>query len=144
MPWWTSAILRHMPATKILLLLGALFFLFETVLHAFGVPILQHDKIFLFTHDRYIALYALTMAGIMTLTASDVRKYQHLFVIVMASIALGIANAMLIARTGGYEVLFPPATEVDGQLSGLGIAAIVWYVTVWSAFFYERKRVKPR
>lgn len=114
--------------TRLLLVIGAGFFAFETVLHAFGLSILQHDEIFLFTHDRYIALYALTMTTTMILTASDVKRYRVLFGIVMSSIALGIGNAMLIASLGGYDVLFPAAREVDGQLSGLGIGVIIWYV----------------
>ena len=124
-------------ATALLLFVGAAFFLFETIVHAFGLPVLEHDKIFLFTHDRYIALYAITMAAIMTLTASDLRRYRFLFPIVMASILLGIANAMLIEQLGGYQVLFPPAQQVDGQLSGLGIAVAIWYLCTWWSFVYS-------
>jgi hypothetical protein len=114
--------------------LGAGFFIFEAVLHVLGLPILQHDEIFLFTHDRYIALYAITMAMIMLLAASDLRKYRVLFMVIMISILLGIGNAMLIATMGGYEVLFPAARSVDGELSGLGVGAIIWYMATWITF----------
>ncbi len=125
----------RLPAVSILFLVGAGFFVFEAVIHAFGLAILEHDKIFLFTHDRYIALYALTMAAVMTLTAFDLKRYQVLFYIVMVSILFGIANAMLIERLGGYEVLFPSAKEVDGQLSVLGLIVGAWYITTWFSFF---------
>jgi hypothetical protein len=123
-----------------LLMVGAGFFVFEAVLHAFGLPILQHDEIFLFTHDRYIALYAATMAAAMTLVASDLKKYRNLFVIVMLSIAFGIGNAMLIASLGGYDVVFPSAREVDGDLSMLGVGVAVWYVFTWISFIIKTTR----
>ncbi len=125
---------RRLSPTSILLLIGSIFFLFEAVLHAFGLSILEHDKIFLFTHDRYIALYALTMAAIMALTASDLHRYRPLFFLIMGSILLGIVNAMVIERLGGYDVLFPAAATVDGQLSGLGVGVVVWYIATWIAF----------
>jgi hypothetical protein len=121
-------------------MVGAGFFAFEAVLHAFGLPILQHDEIFLFTHDRYIAIYAGTMAAVMALAATDLAKYRALFVIVMLSIVLGIGNAMLIASLGGYEVLFPSAREVDGDLSMLGAGVAVWYVLTWAAFVIKSAR----
>lgn len=125
--------------TTILLLIGAGFFLFEAIIHAFGLPVLEHDKIFLFTHDRYIALYALTMCAVMILVALDLKKNKILFFIVMMSILLGMLNAMLIAQLGGYEVLFPPASEVDGQLSSLGAGAMIWYLVTWLAFYLESR-----
>lgn len=124
----------RLSVTSALLLIGAVFFLFEAVLHAFGLSVLEHDKIFLFTHDRYIALYALTMAALMIVTAIDVRRYKPFFFIIMGSVLLGIVNAMLIERLGGYAVLFPPASTVDNQLSGLGVGVVVWYVATWVAF----------
>ena len=129
-------------STKVLrglICLGAGFFLFEAVLHAFGLPILEHDEIFIFTHDRYIALYALTMTAVMLLVASDIYKYRSLFVITMISVLLGIGNAMLIASLGGYDVLFPAARTVDGQLSGLGVAVILWYGLTWLTFVLHLK-----
>jgi hypothetical protein len=117
-----------------LLCVGAVFFLFEAVLHAFGLPILQHDEIFIFTHDRYIALYALTMAAVMILIATDIFRYRSLFVIAMVSILFGVMNAMLITSLGGYEVLFPAASTVDGQLSGLGLGVMLWYGVTWLVF----------
>lgn len=125
--------------TIFLLMVGAGFFAFEAVLHAFGLPVLQHDEIFLFTHDRYIALYALTMAALMTLVATDVSRYQAVFVIVMGSVTFGIGNAMLIASLGGYEVLFPAAGQVDGQLSGLGVGVVLWYLAAWGCFLWTIK-----
>lgn len=120
--------------TSFLLFIGAGFFLFEAVLHAFALPILEHDRIFLFTHDRYIALYALTMAVMMVFVATNVQKYRLLFYVTMGSILLGIMNASLIASLGGYEVLFPSAREIDGELSLLGVGVVAWYLATWGAF----------
>lgn len=131
---------KRLNLVSICLLIGAGFFLFEAVLHAFGLPILEHDEIFLFTHDRYIALYALTMAAVMILAASDIRRHKALFFIIMASILLGILNAMLIARSGGYDVLFPAAQTVDGQLSWLGIGVAIWYLLTLGGFFMRIRK----
>lgn len=127
-------------ATSLLLLIGAAFFLFEAMLHAFGLPILEHDRIFLFTHDRYIALYALTMAAIMTVTATHIQRYRLMFVLMMLSVLLGIVNAMVIARAGGYEVLFPAVQEIDGQLSWLGVGVVTWYVVTWVSFLFMLRK----
>jgi hypothetical protein len=132
-----SNMTNRFSVTSILLLIGAGFFIFEAIIHTFGLAILEHDKIFLFTHDRYIALYAITMTALIILAATDIRRYRILFFIVMVSVLLGGLNAMLIARLGGYEVLFPAAVNVDGQLSGLGVGAAIWYVTTWLAFVRE-------
>ena len=133
--------MRHDRVTTTLLMLGSLFFAFEAVLHAFGLPVLDHDKIFLFTHDRYIALYAATMTAIMIVTAMDLKKYRTLFFVIMASIFFGILNAMLIAHLGGYQVLFP-ATIVDGELNPLGAGVMVWYIATWVAYLYEQNEQK--
>jgi hypothetical protein len=124
--------------TSLLLYLGAGFFMFEAIIHGSGLAVLEHDKIFLFTHDRYIALYALTMATIMTLAATNVKRYRALFFIIMASITLGIGNAMLIEQLGGYAVSFPPALKVDGQLFNLGVGAVTWYLSIWLCFMREQ------
>lgn len=120
--------------TSGLVIIGAIFFLFEAVLHAFGLSILHHDDIFLFTHDRYIAIYAVTMFALMLQIATDVRRNKILFVIVMSSIALGIMNAIWIAKMGGYGVLFPAAVGIDNQLSVLGFGVIAWYLATWLGF----------
>ena len=115
---------------RILLCLGAIFFFFEFVLHLLGLPILEHDRIFIPTHDRYIALYALTYAALLLLSAYQVGKYKPVFFIVMIGILFGIINATLISRSGGYEVLFP-TLYLDDKLSGIGVGAVFWYIAVW-------------
>ncbi len=133
--------MKYLPV-RLLLIVGAGFFLFEAALHLLGLPILQHDKIFLFTHDRYIGIYALTMCAIMSLTAFDIERYRVFFWVIMTSVLLGIGNAMFIARAGGYRVLFPPAQTVDGQLSLLGVGAIVWYLLLLISYFVLRPTSK--
>lgn len=126
--------------TSVLLVIGALFFMFEAVIHAFGLPILEHDKIFLYTHDRYIAIFVALLAAIMILVACSMYRYRPLFFILMGSLVLVMANAELISRLGGYGVVFPAATTIDGQLSILGMVFLGWYLATWVAFFVESKK----
>ena len=111
---------------KILLSIGALFFIFEFFLHFFGLPILEHDKIFLFTHDRYIGIFGLTYGVLLILIATDIRKYKHLFIITMLGILLSMANAYYISRVGGYVQFGVQSLNQD--LSTLGLGAALWYV----------------
>ncbi len=113
-----------------LLLIGAAFYLFEFFLHFFGLPILEHDKIFLPTHDRYIALYGLTYAALLILIATDIPKYRHLFIITMLGILLGMLNADYIATHHWYTNTFH-APALDHNLSFIGWAVVVWYSAVW-------------
>ncbi len=116
---------------KGLLWMGAAFFLFEFPLHFFGLEVLEHDKIFLFTHDRYIGLYALTQAFLLILCSSDLKKYRFLLGATLVGLGLAMINAAWIAAEGGYHVLFPTIT-LDQSLQGLGLAFITWYLaTCW-------------
>jgi hypothetical protein len=120
--------------TRYLLWIGAGFFLFEAVIHAIGLPILEHDKIFLPTHDRYIALFALTYAALLVLIATDVKKYRQLFSLTMCGILLGMINAYWISRSGGYASFGTETLDADLRL--LGLFAVAWFAaTVWS--FYK-------
>lgn len=111
---------------KILLIIGAGFYAFEAVIHGFGLAVLEHDKIFLPTHDRYIAIMALTYAALLMLIATDVKRYRVLFGLVMTGILLSMGNAMLIAAGGGYASF--GVLDLDASLNGIGIGAGAWYV----------------
>lgn len=124
---------------RVLLWAGCIFYLLEFVIHFFGLPVLEHDKIFLPTHDRYIALYALTYAALLALIALDPVRYEALFVIVMAGIALGFANASWIAASGGYRKSFS-VRMLDDEISKLGFAVAAWYLLTWAAWWRQRKR----
>lgn len=123
--------------TQILLWLGALFFLSEFSLHFFGLPILEHDRIFMFTHDRYIALYALTQAFLLILVSSDLKKYHFLFLATLVGLLFGMLNAYWISQQGGYHVLFP-TLSLDKDLSWLGLGFVSWYTLTWIAWKRER------
>ena len=123
--------------TRVLLWLGALFFLSEFFLHFLGLPILEHDRIFIFTHDRYIALYALTQAFLLSLVSSDLKKYRFLFVATMVGLLLGMLNADWISKQGGYHVLFP-TLSLDEDLNWLGIGFVAWYVLTWVAWKLQK------
>lgn len=113
-----------------LLWFGAAFYFFEAIIHGLGLAILEHDKIFLPTHDRYIAIFALTYAALLILIATDLKKYRHLFVLTMAGICVSIVNAAVIAQNKWYPALFQ-TTALDNSLSLIGGVAVVWYVAVW-------------
>ena len=115
---------------QLLLAIGAGFFIFEFFLHFFGLPMLDHDKIFLPTHDRYIALYGLTYAALLTLCAIDIKKYRTLFVITMIGILFGMLNAKYIATHHWYTTNFN-APMLDQHLSYIGLLAVVWYIATW-------------
>ncbi len=117
----------------LLLWAGAAFFLFEAVLHFFGLPILEHDKIFLPTHDRYIAIYAFTYAALLLLTSLNPRKYRALFIITMVGILVSMLNAYWISRTGGYTTRFQ-VTNLDRDLPRLGFATLAWYALTLFAY----------
>jgi hypothetical protein len=89
-----------------LLWLGALFYFAEATLHFFGLPVLEHDKIFVPTHDRYIAIMAITYGVLLILISTDVRKYQALFVVTMLGILAQGMNAACIEMIGGYRTSF--------------------------------------
>lgn len=123
--------------TRLLLWIGAAFFGMEFFLHFFGLPVLEHDKIFLYTHDRYIALYALTYAFLLILSSSDLKKYRFLFLATMIGIALSMLNAYWIAQQGGYSPLFP-TVSLDEDLSMLGLAFLIWYGLTWTMWGLKR------
>ena len=122
--------MRTVSALKALLWVGAAFFLFEAILHAFGLPVLDHDKIFIPTHDRYIAIFALTEAALLILVSTDAKKYRTVFFVAMSGIALGMLNAFVISRSGGYLSAFS-APDLDGQLAWVGGFPLAWYALVW-------------
>jgi len=123
--------------TRILFWLGALFFLTEFFLHFFGLPILEHDAIFLYTHDRYIALYALTNAFLLILVSTDPKKYRFLGHATLIFLLLGLLNAAWISQQGGYGTLFP-VISLDKDLNALGLNFLIWYGLTWT--MWEMKR----
>lgn len=122
---------------KILLWIGAAFFAAEAILHAIGLRVLEHDKIFIPTHDRYIALFALTYAVLLILISTNLEKYKTLFKLAMAGILFAIINGVVIAYTGGYVRSFPVVT-LDAQLGIIGIGAVVWYLATWFVFLKSK------
>ena len=121
------------PLFRIFLLIGALFFLFEAIIHFFGLPVLEHNKIFLPTHDRYIALFALTYALLLVLVSTDLEKYKTPFLITMIGILLAILNATWISWSGGYKLFFP-VDRLDVNLSFLGVGVYTWYALTWISY----------
>ncbi len=122
--------------TKILLWIGALFFLSEFFLHFFGLAILEHDKIFIPTHDRYIAIFALTYATLLFLVSLDLKKYKTLFYLTMAGILLGMFNALYIAKTGGYT--FFEVVTLDKDLAVIGQWAFIWFPLTWIVYYFKK------
>jgi len=123
---------------KLLLLAGATFFIIEFFLHYFGLSILEHDKIFINTHDRYVASFTLAIGTIAILITTDLKKYHDLFILFMALVLVGIISGTIIALEGGYQTLFPVVT-LDHNLSILGIGFYLWYILTWIIWL---KRVK--
>jgi hypothetical protein len=123
---------------KILLWLGALFFITEFFFHFFGLPILEHDKIFIFTHDRYIAIMALTYSTLLVLISTNAAKYKHLFILTMIGILIMVANGAFISHTGGYRTYFPVKT-LDQGVGFIGYSFFVWYILVWVLWFSNAK-----
>src|SRR3989344_2687519 len=122
---------------RILLCLGALFFLSEFFLHFFALPILEHDKIFMMTHDRYIAILALTYSVLIFLVSTDLRKYKLLFILTMIGLAVMMINAAWIAYQGGYANFFP-VIALDGDLSIMGLFFYTWYALIWLTWAYKK------
>lgn len=112
--------------TKLSLYLGAIFFFAEFFLHFFGLPILEHDRIFIYTHDRYIALFALTYSFLLFFCSTDLKKYDFLLKATLLGVLFGMLNAYWISAQGGYHVLFPTLT-LDQDLSALGAGFLFWY-----------------
>ncbi len=104
---------RRLSPISILLLIGAVFFLF----------VLRVD-----IPARFIALTSALLLSSSESESEDESESEPVRSI------LGVVNAMLIERLGGYDVLFPAAATVDGQLSGLGVGVVVWYIATWIAF----------
>lgn len=129
--------MRRPFVTLFLLYIGSAFFFFEAALHALGVAVLEHDKIFLPTHDRYIALFALTYGALLLLISTNIEKYRHLFVLLMVGIGIGMMNAFSISQSGGYKAYFAIST-LDSQLRVLGIAVGIWYIATWMFWYAKR------
>ncbi len=115
-----------------MLVIGAGFYIFEAAIHALGLPILEHDKIFLPTHDRYIAIMALTYAALLILVSTNIEKYRTLFAVVMTGIFVSMGNAVLIAHSGGYAAF--GVINLDRSLTLIGFGAAVWFVVTLATF----------
>lgn len=124
---------------KSLLFVMAGFFLFEFLLHFFGLPILQHHRIFLPTHDRYIAFYGLMFAGLLVMLATTHRKDQTLYRFTTWTLFLGVMNAIYISANRLYGVYFG-AYNIDAQLGLLGLGIMAWYVAL--KFFEKKSPIK--
>jgi len=122
---------------RIFMYFGSLFFFFEFILHLLGLNILEHDKIFLFTHDRYIALFSLTYSSLLILVSTNFEKYKLLFMLTMTGIFLAMINALNISFSGGYITLFP-VYSLDNNLKFLGILFFFWYFLTWLLFYFKR------
>ena len=122
--------------TKVLLAIGSIFFLFEAVIHGFGLPILEHDKIFLPTHDRYIALFALTYAMLLFLITTDLEKYKILFRITMIGVLLAMVNAVWITYHGGYASF--GVVNLDQKLSWLGVLVWMCYPVTLLSYYLKK------
>jgi hypothetical protein len=123
---------------RVLLALGILFFGSEAVLHAFGLPVLEHDKIWQVTSDGYIATMALAFAGLMAFVAYDAEKYRPLFYFLMGMVALAILNGFYITASGGYSEFFS-VTDLDNDLRLIGVGALLWYPATWVAWGMRRR-----
>ena len=121
-----------------LLWIGAVFYFAEAPLHFFGLPILEHDKIFLPTHDRYIAIMAITYSVLLILISTNVKKYQALFIITMVGILAQGINAAYIAVTGGYQTYFH-TQHLDREIVLMGYGFLLWYPLAWISWFKARK-----
>lgn len=123
---------------RILLWIGALFYIAEAPPHFFGLPILEHDKIFLPTHDRYIAIMVVTYGVLLILISTNVKRYQTLFVITMAGILAQGINAAYIAMIGGYQTYFH-TQHLDRAIVRMGYGFLVWYVVTWLSWLKARQ-----
>lgn len=124
---------------KGLLFFMAGFFIFEFFLHFFGLAILQHHRIFLPTHDRYIAFYGLMFAGLLTMLATTHRKDQKLYRFTTWMLFLGVLNAIYISVNRLYGEYFG-AYNIDSQLGLLGIGVVIWYIAL--KFFENQTPIK--
>ncbi len=114
---------------RILLLILAVFFLFEFVIHFFGLPVLEHDKIFLPTHDRYIGLFGLTIGGLLIMLATTYRRDKGLYRFTSWIILAAGVNAVYISATGAYAKEFA-VNNIDAKLGFLGAGILVWYIAL--------------
>lgn len=133
----TLELSKKQPLIKILLWIGAVFFLLEFFLHFFGLEPLEHDKIFISTHDRYIAAYALTLSSLSILVSTNLKKYKELFMLTMAMMLVGLIIGTMIAFEGGYSGLFP-VVDLDEQLGGLGTLFIIWYFSTLACWYLKK------
>ena len=121
-----------------LLWLSALFYFAEAPLHFFGLPILEHDRIFLPTHDRYIAIMVVTYGVLLILISTNVKKYQALFIITMVGILAQGISAAYIAIIGGYQTYFH-TQHLDREIVLMGYGFLLWYPLAWISWFKARK-----
>ncbi len=128
---------RQYAWTRILLWAIALFFGAEFFLHFFGMQFLEHDKIFLFTHDRYIAAFAMTMSGLSLIVSTNIEKYRYIFLFTMLMMGVGFGVASLVSYEGGYNTLFP-VVNLDQSLGGLGVLFLAWYFVSLSCWYFKK------
>ncbi len=114
---------------RTLLIAMAIFFLFEFVIHFFGLPVLEHDKIFLPTHDRYIGLFGLTLGGLLIMLATTHRRDKSLYRFTSWAILLAGVNAVYISATGAYGKNFD-VNDIDSSLGLLGVGILIWYIAL--------------
>ena len=124
---------------RLLFWFAAAFYAMEGIIHGLGLPILEHDEIFLPTHDRYIAIMAFTYAAMLVLISLDLKKYRALFWLTMVGILVSMLNAVWIAHLGGYAVSFH-TTSLDGSLNGMGIVAVIWYLLTLTVYWKTQKK----
>jgi hypothetical protein len=124
-----------------LLWIGAVFYLAEAPLHFFGLPILEHDRIFLPTHDRYIAIMAITYGFLLILISTDIKKYQSLFLITMAGMLAQGINAAWITEAGGYRTYFR-TEHLDRSIGLLGYGFALWYLMTWFSWLKARGKYR--
>jgi len=123
--------------TTVLVWLGILFSFSEFFLHLFGLPILEHDKIHLFTHDGYIALFTLMVASFLYLSTTDFKKYKTVFYLTMGFIACAFVIGSYIAYNGGYSALYPVIT-LDEDIRLLGVAFLLWIPATLYAYYLKK------
>lgn len=114
---------------RLLLLVLAVFFLFEFVIHFFGLPVLEHDKIFLPTHDRYIGLFGLTLSGLLIMLTTTHRRDKNLYRFTSWIILFAGLNAVYISATGAYGKEFA-VNNIDANLGLLGVGILLWYIAL--------------
>jgi len=128
---------KDRPLTKIFLWVWVVLFLSEFFLHFFGLAIAEHDKIYTFTHDPYIAIYSLTLAGLLIMSSLDLANKQSLFSLTMVSIFLGLSASSWVLLQGGFSILFP-VVRLDSLISTSLLPLYFFYFLTWLAWYFKK------